>query len=867
MDIRHLSFLSLFWGLQTSFAGSLRRQKRNWIIDTFTIDEAYAGPFPYNVGKIGVENNFTNFEIHGQGVELEPFGLLSINSYSGVVTVQEHVDREKFDVLKVKFKAQKKESTEVMQLGVLIIIKDSNDNPPQFSQDLYEITVKESTLQGFDLIRLQVTDVDKSEENNNFTLRIVSVDPKPHDLEFYLKEVGTIRFKGCLDHEKADKYTIVVEAKDSGNPKPLSSTCKVIINIEDGNNHLPVITKQTDSRKVKEGEKNVLVSRLQVTDEDTKGTKAWKAKYHIHGDTNDNFRITTDPDTNDGLLYVQKPLDYEEEPMKNVTITVENEIPYFSCKVVGKRSGSLWETEVITQISYTEGTYNSNTSKQLHSHSFGVTVEVEDINEPPVFEKPQKEISLSENTQVGKTLETFTAKDRDITNSKDIRYLKGEDPANWVEVDAISGTIKTLGNLDRESPFVTNGVYVITICAVDDGEPPQTSTATLSIHVTDENDNPPYLVVNQIDVCLSDKPSLSNITALDMDGDPYGGPFRFNLLGDVNDKWRVEPVLGYSVNLVKEGNVHSGYYNLQLEVSDLQGKAAVHNLTVTVCDCLNPKNPNCMIRKATTVTIRRGFLAIIFFSMVLFTGILLFSFVLSWKTEKVPFPLEFSEQRLMHSNTEAPGTDCMVTLPPGLKCEKKEQTAVKSQNQTVLMKQLSVVNYNAKATTAGNSGSSVKSSGSQSQTSCHRSNQGSSLQFERAAPNLVLSHQQRKPSIDGSVNQQKINSSCGAFAGYHQKGFPGQNILYREILLKNALMTMMAKQKASGEELCDYKPHVYTEEGGSEHNYDLDVISIAEDSSEADWDLDSRFSTLASICMPSSITTWATKTLSGNADR
>lgn len=54
---------------------------------------------------------------------------------------------------------------------------------------------------GFDLIRLQVTDVDRSEENNNFTLRIVSVDPKPHDLEFYLKEVRTIGFKGCLDYE------------------------------------------------------------------------------------------------------------------------------------------------------------------------------------------------------------------------------------------------------------------------------------------------------------------------------------------------------------------------------------------------------------------------------------------------------------------------------------------------------------------------------------------------------------------------------------------------------------------------------------------------------------------------------------------
>ncbi|XP_011475620.1 B-cadherin isoform X2 [Oryzias latipes] len=849
MNIRHLIFLSLFLEVQSSFADILQRQKRNWIIDTFTIDEAYTGPFPYNVGQIKVENNYTNFEIHGQGVELEPYGLLSINSYSGILTVQEAVDCEKFDFLKVKFKAQNRENKEVVQLGVLITVIDSNDNPPRFSQDSYEITVKESTLQGFDLISLQATDVDRSEDNNNFTLQIVSVDPKPQDLEFYLKQmadVGTIWFKGCLDYEKAKKYTIIVEAKDSGNPKPLSSTCKVIINIEDGNNHLPVITKQTDSRKVKEGEQNVLVSRLEVKDDDAKGSKAWKAEYSIHGDTNNNFRITTDPDTNEGLLYVQKPLDYEEEPMKNLTITVENEIPYFSCRVVAKSNDSLWKTDVITDVFYTGAVDKSSTNKLPHSLSFRVTVEVEDVNEPPVFEKPEKNISLSENVQVGKYLETFTAINHDITKSKAIRYLKGEDPANWVTVDTISGTIKTLKNLDRESPLVKNGVYVVTICAVDDDEPPQTSTATLSIYIADENDNLPYLVVNQMDMCLSDNPSFSNITALDLDGDPYSGPFRFSLLGDVKDKWRVEPEIGYSINLVNEGKVHSGYYELLLEVSDLQGKAAVNNLTVTVCDCLDPRRPNCLTRKATRLTIRGGLLAIVFFSMVLVAGILLFSLVFSCKTEKVLLPLEFSEQRLMPSNIEEPGTDCRVMPPPVLKCGKREQTAVKSQDQTVLMKQVSVMsnNNNAMTTTAVSPGSSEKGSESQSQMSCRRSNQAINLKFERAASNLGLSHQQRKASIDGSKHLQRMNSNCGDFTGCHQK----------EILLKRALMTMMANQKAPSTELCDYEPHVFSEEGDSEHNYDLDDISIPEDSSDTDWDLDNRFSTLASISMPSNIT-------------
>lgn len=51
---------------------------------------------------------------------------------------------------------------------------------------------------------------------------------------------------------------------------------------------------------------NVLVSRVHVEDKDARGTAAWRVKYQIHGDTNENFRIETDPETNDGLLYVRK---------------------------------------------------------------------------------------------------------------------------------------------------------------------------------------------------------------------------------------------------------------------------------------------------------------------------------------------------------------------------------------------------------------------------------------------------------------------------------------------------------------------------------------------------------------------------------
>ena len=82
------------------------------------------------------------------------------------------------------------------------------------------------------------------------------------------------------------------------------------------------------------------------------------------------------------------------------------------------------------------------------------------------------------------------------------------------------------------------------MCFWSPGQPPMTGTATLVIHIRDENDNTPSLTVNAIDMCDSDGISLANLTATDPDQDPYSGPFTFTLHGDVKGKWKLDPVRG-----------------------------------------------------------------------------------------------------------------------------------------------------------------------------------------------------------------------------------------------------------------------------------------------------------------------------------
>ena len=59
--------------------------------------------------------------------------------------------------------------------------------------------------------------------------------------------------------------------------------------------------------RVGENKADVLVLRIPVEDKDLKGTANWKVIFKItKGNENGYFRVDTDPETNEGLLYVTK---------------------------------------------------------------------------------------------------------------------------------------------------------------------------------------------------------------------------------------------------------------------------------------------------------------------------------------------------------------------------------------------------------------------------------------------------------------------------------------------------------------------------------------------------------------------------------
>ncbi|XP_067302920.1 cadherin-like protein 26 [Pseudorasbora parva] len=799
------------------------RQKRSWIIDSFNIEEENPGPFPYKLGKIEIERSYlVKLQLKGQGVDKEPMGLLKMD-HKGYISVHRKVDYENpqgIKVLNLTFEAVNNSNNAVdTRLGVEINILDINDNAPSFQKSVYEVTVDEAHAQGKEVLTILAHDEDDSSTGNGkFVFTIKSVIPNTDNVEFYIQqhqESGTVYFKGCLDYEKAQKYTILVEAKDKGEKIQLSSTSTLIINILDGNNNLPQFSGKKGPGKVKERETGIEVLRLQVTDKDTRGSEAWKAKYTIHGDKKEQFKIKTDPVTNEGILTVVKQMDYEEQTYQNLNISVQNEIAYFSCQVKKKGQNNMWELEKIPQSAGMSVAHLYNTTS--------VTIFVEDVNDPPVFIPPVKDVTVIENIATGTSLTTFTAKDMDGSYINTFKFVKGEDIDGWITVDAKTGQVSTNKILDRESPFVINNTYRATLYAMDDGFPQLTGTGTLFINLIDQNDNVPTLEVNAVNMCLDTEPTMANITAVDLDLPPYSSPFYYELLGNVEDKWRVEPAYGTTVNLVKDQSMYSGHYLLQIKITDQQGLYAIHNLTVTVCDC--SINPNCHVRVARMAQMGPVASMMVVLTVLIFIAMCLMVLLISCKAEKKMIEMDDPLGNLIKSNTEHPGTDCMVNSSIGIK--KTDSINIKNTNINV--------------------SKNVKSSQKvTSQTVKHKTQRPVSQ-----VPQPVYTDQFKRSTHRSSTRSSyKENFQRSSIRSSFRSAYSGKTFQ-----LSNNLPDLINKKLAlqrRDEDFVVYEPHCYADEGGAMANADLDAISIPENDFHPEMlgNLNNRFSQLATISRP-----------------
>uniref|UniRef100_A0AAV2M600 Cadherin-4 n=1 Tax=Knipowitschia caucasica TaxID=637954 RepID=A0AAV2M600_KNICA len=551
----------------------LRRQKRDWVIPPINVPENSRGPFPHMLVRIRSDQDKDvgiRYSITGAGADQPPSGIYNIDPISGNMFVTQPLDREERASFHLRAHAVDMNGNQVENpIDLYIYVIDMNDNRPEFQNQVYNGSVAEGSKPGSSVMQVTASDADDSTTANGMVrYRILSQNPHspiPNMFTINSETGDIVTVAAGLDREKVSQYTIIVQATDmEGNLNfGLSNTATALISITDINDNPPELTVRTFSGEVPENKVNVVVTNLTVLDRDQPHSPNWNAVYRIvSGDPSGHFTIRTNPVTNEGMLTVVKPVDFEMNRAFMLTVVVSNQAHLAS----GIQS-SLQSTA-------------------------GVTISIQDVNEPPVFPINPKMIRFEEGVPAGTALTAFSAQDPDHFVHQTVRYSKLSDPANWLRINRTNGRITTMAMLDRESIYVKNNIYEATFLAFDNGSPQASGTGTLQIYLIDVNDNAPVLIPREAQVCEHGRPnSRINITAADADADPNVGPFVFELPtspSDVRRNWSISRLNGdYAQLKLKISYLEAGFYEIPVIVSD-SGNPPLTNrsmLRIKVCPC------------------------------------------------------------------------------------------------------------------------------------------------------------------------------------------------------------------------------------------------------------------------------------------
>ncbi|XP_075694665.1 EP-cadherin-like [Rhinoderma darwinii] len=534
----------------------LNRRKRDWVIPPIHVSENERGTFPKKLVQIKSNKGTKIFySITGQGADTPPEGVFSIEKETGWMMVNQPLDREEYATYTLQSHAVSVNGQPVEEpMDIIIKVLDQNDNRPKFTEPVFRGSVREGVPPGTPVMNVTATD-DDDPETSNAAIGYSILKQEPEDPAaglFTINSVtGVISVIGTgLDRERVPEYILTVQAADmDGNG--LSTTGTAVITISDANDNAPVFNPVKYTALVPENEVGFEVQRLSVTDNDEVNSPAWRAVYEIKGNEGGFFSVTTDKETNEGILTTVKGLDFETRKLFVLQITVKNEEPF---------------------------------AVPLSTSTATVTVNVEDVNEAPFFIQHVSLVNVSENLPRGQQITALVAQDPDKQQNQRLRYKIGNDPAHWVTVNEETGIVTGNGNLDRESEFVKNNNYTIIVMVIDDGIPFATGTGTLVLQVLDINDNGPIPSPRAFTIC-SRSPEPYEFTISDADLPPNTHPYKVELTHGSDMTWTAEIRGINSMFLQPKEELKIGDYHVYVRMFDAQNLAQVTVLNATVCNC------------------------------------------------------------------------------------------------------------------------------------------------------------------------------------------------------------------------------------------------------------------------------------------
>lgn len=338
---------------------------------------------------------------------------------------------------------------------VTVNLVDTNDHDPVIRFQYFPLTgiyatVDENAANSSVVAAIYVVDMDEG-LNGDTVIKIISGNEKQHFRLENTPSFDIVRVNGILDREEISKYNLTVIATDKGSP-PRTATAHLIIHVNDVNDHEPVFEKSEYSAVLSElAPIGTYVASITATDEDT-GVNAQIFYDFVSGNAKQWFLI----DPISGLVTTRMSLDRE------IQGTVELN--------VSARDGGPNPKWTYTQLK--------------------VTI-LDENDEAPQFSQNYINVTLSENTQPSTLIAMLTAADHDQGTNGSVTYSfqSGVDEKypNTFALDTMTGQLTTKTKLDREM----TAFYEIQVVARDQGIPPKSATATVSLYIDDVNDNNP----------------------------------------------------------------------------------------------------------------------------------------------------------------------------------------------------------------------------------------------------------------------------------------------------------------------------------------------------------------------------------------
>nr|XP_040021731.1 cadherin-15 [Gasterosteus aculeatus aculeatus] len=539
------------------------RVKRDWIIPPIRVLEN-SRQVPEDLVQIKSDKIFTGeviYKLEGPGVDQDPKNLFEIDDKTGVIRSKRQLDRETHKSFTLKAFALSPSGERLENPTIIeIVVLDQNDNRPAFTQSQFVGSVPEFSVPGTSVMSVSATDADDPMTENAFlSYSIIGQESIPVNAVTKTmfginNETGAIHTRDVgLDREVVKSFRLKLQVADMGG-MGLTSEAVAIIHVSDINNHAPRFTQPEHLMKALENRKDFEIGRVKVEDRDERGEGNWEAKYFISNDPGGHFAIRTDPGTNEGVLTVVKPLDYEAQAERVLVLTVQN----------------------VNRL--------SDKAPNLPASSATVTVAVVNENEAPLFSDDPIQIVVPESVLPGTLLRRNIAFDPEHL---DLRYEFSRDPERWLEINRDTGDITAKRRFNMRSPNVRNNIYNAVVKVTDAGG--VSTTATVAITLTETNDFPPQLLPLSGTVCRAAgrrSPGMV-VTAVDEDLPPHAAPFTFKIPDDLSINWTVIQVNDTHALLQPLVELQAGEYVVTVFVSDSGSPvlSAYAQVNVTLCVC------------------------------------------------------------------------------------------------------------------------------------------------------------------------------------------------------------------------------------------------------------------------------------------